>query len=62
MVKKEQLSCSNLRHLAAVVECALRPGVVALSKVFHTSDGNRVSIDVVSENGKIWTKGIKIFR
>ncbi|XP_077286729.1 UPF0415 protein C7orf25 homolog [Arctopsyche grandis] len=57
-VKKEQLSCSNLRHLSAVVECALRPGVIALSKVFHTNDGNRVSIDVISDNGRIWTKVI----
>lgn len=56
--KPEQLSCSNLRHLGAMVECAKRPGVVAVSKVFHLDSTNKLLIDIVSDQGKTWTKVI----
>ncbi|XP_059056722.1 UPF0415 protein C7orf25 homolog, partial [Achroia grisella] len=57
-VKIEQLSCSNLRHLGAMVECTMRPGVVAVCKIFHIDDNNKLVIDIISEDGKIWTKVI----
>ncbi|KAL0832597.1 hypothetical protein ABMA28_000795 [Loxostege sticticalis] len=57
-VKIEQLSCSNLRHLGAMVDCALRPGVVAVCKIFHINDESKLLIDVISEEGKTWTKVI----
>lgn len=57
-VKIEQLSCSNLRHLGAMVECALRPAVLAVCKIFHINDDSKLLIDIVSDGGKIWTKVI----
>ncbi|XP_028156789.1 UPF0415 protein C7orf25 homolog [Ostrinia nubilalis] len=57
-VKIEQLSCSNLRHLGAMVDCALRPGVVAVCKVFHIDDESKLLIDIISDEGKTWTKVI----
>ncbi|XP_063619191.1 UPF0415 protein C7orf25 homolog [Cydia splendana] len=57
-VKLEQLSCSNLRHLGAMVDCALRPGVVAVCKIFHIDDESKLVIDVISDQGKTWTKVI----
>ncbi|XP_026755311.2 UPF0415 protein C7orf25 homolog [Galleria mellonella] len=57
-VKTEQLSCSNLRHLGAMVECAMRPGVVAVCKIFHIDDNSKLVIDIISEQGKTWTKVI----
>ncbi|KAJ0178945.1 hypothetical protein K1T71_005720 [Dendrolimus kikuchii] len=57
-VKIEQLSCSNLRHLGAMVECARRNGVVAVCKIFHINENTKLVIDVISDEGKIWTKVI----
>ncbi|XP_026737447.1 UPF0415 protein C7orf25 homolog [Trichoplusia ni] len=57
-VKIEQLSCSNLRHLGAMVDCALRPGVIAVCKIFHINETAKQIIDVISEEGKVWTKVI----
>ncbi|KAI8424099.1 hypothetical protein MSG28_002706 [Choristoneura fumiferana] len=57
-VKLEQLSCSNLRHLGAMVDCALRPGVVAVCKIFHIDDESKLVIDVIHDHGKTWTKVI----
>lgn len=57
-VKLEQLSCSNLRHLGAMVECASRNGVVAVCKIFHINESNKLVVDIISDNGKIWTKVI----
>ncbi|CAH4035686.1 unnamed protein product [Pieris brassicae] len=56
--KVEQLSCSNLRHLGAMVNCALRPGVVSVCKIFHINADSKLVIDIISDNGKIWTKVI----
>ncbi|CAK1598556.1 unnamed protein product [Parnassius mnemosyne] len=56
--KVEQLACSNLRHLSALVECATRPGVVAVLKMFHINDENKLLIDIISDDGKTWTKVI----
>lgn len=66
-VKKEQLSCSNLRHLEAMVDCAIRPGVVSVCKIFHVSNDSKLLVDIISDDGKTWTKGVvclvfKIFR
>lgn len=57
-MKLEQLSCSNLRHLGAMVDCALRPGTVAVCKIFHIDDESKLVIDVIHDHGKTWTKGI----
>ncbi|CAH2105431.1 unnamed protein product [Euphydryas editha] len=57
-VKEEQLSCSNLRHLGAMVDCAIRPGVVAVCKIFHINDDSKLLVDIISDEGKIWTKVI----
>lgn len=57
-VKVEQLSCSNLRHLGAMVECARRNGVIAVCKIFHINESNKLVIDVISDQGKTWTKGM----
>ncbi|XP_014370923.2 UPF0415 protein C7orf25 homolog [Papilio machaon] len=57
-IKIEQLACSNLRHLSALVDCATRPGAVAVCKIFHISDENKLLVDVISDNGKIWNKVI----
>ncbi|XP_026322320.1 UPF0415 protein C7orf25 homolog [Hyposmocoma kahamanoa] len=57
-VKIEQLSCSNLRHLGAMVDCALRPGVISVCKIFHINDESKLVIDIISDNGKTWTKVI----
>ncbi|KAM3960996.1 UPF0415 protein C7orf25 homolog [Aphomia sociella] len=57
-VKTEQLSCSNLRHLGAMVDCATRPGVQAVCKIFHIDDNSKLVIDIVSDEGKTWTKVI----
>ncbi|XP_021200552.2 UPF0415 protein C7orf25 homolog [Helicoverpa armigera] len=57
-VKIEQLSCSNLRHLGAMVESALRPGVIAVCKIFHTNDNTKLVIDIISDEGRVWTKVI----
>lgn len=56
-MKIEQLSCSNLRHLGAMVDCALRPGVIAVCKIFHINDESKLVIDIICDNGKTWTKG-----
>ncbi|XP_072939636.1 UPF0415 protein C7orf25 homolog [Epargyreus clarus] len=56
-IKIEQLSCSNLRHLGALVECALRPGVVSVCKTFHVHE-NKLLVDVIGDEGKTWTKVI----
>lgn len=56
-IKIEQLACSNLRHLSAMVECAMRPGVIAVCKIFHINDENKLLIDVISDGGKTWNKG-----
>ncbi|XP_037303170.1 UPF0415 protein C7orf25 homolog, partial [Manduca sexta] len=50
--------CSNLRHLGAMVECSKRPGVLAVCKIFHINETNKLLIDIISEQGKIWTKVI----
>ncbi|XP_035438246.2 UPF0415 protein C7orf25 homolog [Spodoptera frugiperda] len=57
-VKIEQLSCSNLRHLGAMVELTLRPGVIAVCKIFHINDSSKLVIDIISEEGRVWTKVI----
>ncbi|KAF9417798.1 hypothetical protein HW555_005212 [Spodoptera exigua] len=57
-VKIEQLSCSNLRHLGAMVELTLRPGVIAVCKIFHINDTSKLVIDIISEEGRVWTKVI----
>ncbi|CAG4918496.1 unnamed protein product [Colias eurytheme] len=57
-IKVEQLSCSNLRHLGALVECALRPGVVSVCKIFHIDAESKLVIDIISDAGKVWTKVI----
>ncbi|XP_049869768.1 UPF0415 protein C7orf25 homolog [Pectinophora gossypiella] len=57
-VKIEQLACSNLRHLGAMVECALRPGVVAVCKIFHINDESKLVIDIICDEGKTWCKVI----
>ncbi|CAB3236756.1 unnamed protein product [Arctia plantaginis] len=57
-VKIEQLSCSNLRHLGAMVKCALRPDVVSVCKIFHINDASKLVIDIISEEGRVWTKVI----
>ncbi|KAJ8733463.1 hypothetical protein PYW08_001761 [Mythimna loreyi] len=57
-VKIEQLSCSNLRHLGAMVDSALRPGVIAVCKIFHINDTSKLVIDIISEEGRVWTKVI----
>ncbi|XP_075971429.1 UPF0415 protein C7orf25 homolog [Anticarsia gemmatalis] len=57
-VKVEQLSCSNLRHLGAMVDCALRPGVTSVCKIFHINDSSKLVIDIISEQGRVWTKVI----
>ncbi|XP_060801746.1 UPF0415 protein C7orf25 homolog [Amyelois transitella] len=57
-VKMEQLSCSNLTHLGAMVECATRPGVIAVSKIFHINDSNKLVIDIICDDGKTWEKVI----
>ncbi|KAJ2951879.1 hypothetical protein O0L34_g4130 [Tuta absoluta] len=57
-VKIEQLACSNLRHLGAMVECALRPGVIAVCKIFHINDESKMIVDIISDEGKTWTKVI----
>ncbi|OWR47565.1 hypothetical protein KGM_208947 [Danaus plexippus plexippus] len=57
-VKKEQLSCSNLRHLEAMVDCAIRPGVVSVCKIFHVSNDSKLLVDIISDDGKTWTKVI----
>ncbi|XP_041971283.1 UPF0415 protein C7orf25 homolog [Aricia agestis] len=57
-VKIEQLSCSNLRHLGAMVDCATRNDIVAVCKVFHINDENKLTIDIVSNGGRVWTKVI----
>lgn len=58
-MKIEQLSCSNLRHLGAMVELTLRPGVIAVCKIFHINDSSKLVIDIISEEGRVWTKGEK---
>ncbi|XP_068631201.1 UPF0415 protein C7orf25 homolog isoform X2 [Battus philenor] len=57
-IKIEQLACSNLRHLSAMVECASRPGVVSVCKIFHINDENKLLIDVISDEGRTWNKVI----
>lgn len=57
-VKIEQLSCSNLRHLGAMVECALRPGVSAVCKIFHINNESKLVVDIISDEGKTWIKGM----
>ncbi|XP_050669969.1 UPF0415 protein C7orf25 homolog isoform X2 [Leptidea sinapis] len=57
-VKVEQLSCSNLRHLGALVDCSLRPGVISVCKIFHIDENNKLIIDIISDEGKVWTKVI----
>ncbi|XP_045446776.1 UPF0415 protein C7orf25 homolog [Melitaea cinxia] len=57
-VKDEQLSCSNLRHLGAMVDCAIRPGVVAVCKIFHINDDSKLLVDIISDEGKTWSKVI----
>ncbi|KAL4711706.1 hypothetical protein ACJJTC_003473 [Scirpophaga incertulas] len=56
--KVEQLSCSNLRHLGAMVQTAVKPGVLAVCKVFHLNDDNKLLVDIISNKGKVWTKVI----
>ncbi|XP_039749935.1 UPF0415 protein C7orf25 homolog [Pararge aegeria] len=57
-VKIEQLSCSNLRHLGAIVDCVVRPGVLSVCKVFHINDESKLLVDIVSDEGKTWIKVI----
>lgn len=57
-VKEEQLSCSNLRHLGAMVDCATRPSVVAVCKIFHINDDSKLLVDIISDEGKTWSKVI----
>ncbi|XP_053604197.1 UPF0415 protein C7orf25 homolog [Plodia interpunctella] len=57
-IKMEQLSCSNLTHLGAMVECVTRPGVIAVCKIFHIDDSSKLVIDIISDEGKSWTKVI----
>ncbi|CAH2991568.1 unnamed protein product [Chilo suppressalis] len=57
-IKVEQLSCSNLRHLGAMVDFALKPGVLAVCKIFHINDESKLLIDIISDGGKTWTKVI----
>lgn len=40
-----------------MVDCALRPGVIAVCKIFHINETAKQIIDVISEEGKVWTKG-----
>ncbi|CAG9795305.1 unnamed protein product [Diatraea saccharalis] len=58
MIKLEQLSCSNLRHLGAMVDRTLKPGVLAVCKIFHINDESKLLIDIISDEGKTWTKVI----
>ncbi|XP_045766089.1 UPF0415 protein C7orf25 homolog isoform X1 [Maniola jurtina] len=57
-VKIEQLSCSNLRHLGAIVDCAVRPGVLSVCKAFHINDESKLLVDIVSDEGRTWIKVI----
>lgn len=60
-VKLVQLTCSNLQHIGGLVECASRPGTVAVCKKFLMDDYNKLAVDVVSDEGKMWTKGKRYF-
>lgn len=40
-----------------MVDCALRPGVVSVCKIFHINDESKLVIDIISDNDKTWTKG-----
>lgn len=40
-----------------MVNCAVRPGVVSVCKIFHINDENKLLVDIISEGGKTWTKG-----
>ncbi|CAK1545915.1 unnamed protein product [Leptosia nina] len=57
-IKAEQLSCSNLRHLGAMVDSAMRDGVISVCKIFHINAECKLVIDIISEEGKTWTKVI----
>ncbi|XP_026496885.2 UPF0415 protein C7orf25 homolog isoform X1 [Vanessa tameamea] len=57
-VKEEHLSCSNLRHLGAMVECAMRPGTMSVCKIFHVNEESKQLVDIISDDGKTWTKVI----
>lgn len=40
-----------------MVDCALRAGVIAVCKIFHINDTTKLVIDIISEEGRVWTKG-----
>lgn len=40
-----------------MVDCALRPGVISVCKIFHINDTSKLVIDLISEGGRVWTKG-----
>lgn len=39
------------------MNCATRPSVIAVCKIFHIDDSSKLVIDIVSDEGKTWTKG-----
>lgn len=41
-----------------MVKCALRPSVISVCKIFHINDESKLLVDIISEEGKIWTKGV----
>lgn len=43
-----------------MVDCATRPGVVAVCKIFHINDDSKLLVDIISDEGKTWSKGILI--
>lgn len=40
------------------MECCRRLGVIAVSKVFHLDNNTKLLVDIVSDGGKSWTKGV----
>uniref|UniRef100_T1JKY6 DUF1308 domain-containing protein n=1 Tax=Strigamia maritima TaxID=126957 RepID=T1JKY6_STRMM len=58
LLKQEHLLCSNLVQLNALLEAAVElNNVTAILKIFHWN-GERVAVDIVTENGLVWTKVI----
>ncbi|RVE44015.1 hypothetical protein evm_011313 [Chilo suppressalis] len=41
-----------------MVDFALKPGVLAVCKIFHINDESKLLIDIISDGGKTWTKVI----
>ncbi|XP_050343921.1 UPF0415 protein C7orf25 homolog isoform X2 [Nymphalis io] len=41
-----------------MVECAMRPGTTSVCKIFHVNDESKQLVDIISDEGKTWTKVI----